>query len=126
MADVFECAIAAVAIKNICGRGKLSRRAVGLPLGPADLAVLRIPYHVARDQQIQVAVVVVIKKSCRTAPTTSLYAGLGRDVRKGTITIVVVQGVFSVVRDVEVGKAIIVVITDRYTHAVIAVTCVRQ
>jgi hypothetical protein len=38
----------------------------------------------------------------------------------------VVQGVFSVVGDVEVGKAIIVVIAYGHTHAVIAVTCVRE
>src|ERR1700724_2476087 len=48
LADVFECAITTVAIKNICGDWELSRRAVGLPLAAADLAVLRIPYHVAR------------------------------------------------------------------------------
>src|SRR5580693_8991881 len=123
LADVFECAIAAIAIKEICGRWELSWRAIGLPLAPAYFAVLRIPHHVARDQQIQVAVIVVIEKAGGAAPTASLHSGFGGDVFKGAVAIVVVQGIFSVVRDVQIGKTIVVVIADRYTHAVIAVTC---
>src|ERR1700733_16237284 len=126
LADVFECAIAAIAIKDICGRWELSWRAIGLPLAPAYLAVLRIPHHVARDQQIQMAVIVVIEKAGGAAPAASLPPGFGGDVCKSAIAIVVVEGVFSFVRDVQIGITIVVVIADRYTHAVISVTCVRQ
>src|SRR5271163_4850731 len=126
MADVFECAIAAIAIKDICGRRELSWRAIGLPLAPADLAVLCIPYHVTRYEQIQMAVVVVIEKAGGAAPTASLYTRLGGDVCKGAITIVVIQSILSVVRDVQIGKAIIVVIADRHAHAVVAVARIRQ
>src|SRR5580693_7023188 len=70
LADVFECAIAAVAIEDIRGRGEFGRRTVGLPLASANLAVLRVPEHVSRDEQVQVAVVVVIEEARGATPAS--------------------------------------------------------
>src|SRR5580704_12767848 len=67
-ADVLESAIAAIAVQNASGGRKCSRRAVSLPLVPADFAVLRVPEHITRHEQVEVPVVVVIKESSRTAP----------------------------------------------------------
>src|SRR5580700_11005210 len=77
LADVFECAIAAIAIKDVRGRGEFGRRTVRLPLASANLAVLRVPEHVSRDEQVQVAVVVVIEEARGTAPASRLHAGFG-------------------------------------------------
>ena len=70
LADVFECAVAAIAVKNIGGLREFGGRAVRLPLVAADLAVLGVPQHVAGDEQVEMAVVVVVEEPCGTAPAS--------------------------------------------------------
>ncbi len=125
LADVFKSAIAAIAVEEVRGRREFGGRAVCLPLVAANFAVLGVPYHVASDKQVEVTVVIVIEKSCRTAPATSFDARFSGHVCKGAVAIIVIQSVFSVVRYVEVGEAVVVVIADCYAHAVVAVARVR-
>ncbi len=68
------------------------------------------------------AVVVEVEKAGGAAPAAGFHSGLGGYIGKRAIPVVVVEGVLSVVRDVEVGKAVVVVIANRDAHAVIAVT----
>src|ERR1700678_3682948 len=126
LADVFESAIAAVAVRNIGGRREFAGRAVGLPFLAADLAGLGVPQHVPGNEQIQVAIVVVIEEPRRTGPATGRYAGFGSDVGEGAIAIIVIQDVFSVAGDVEIGKAVVIVVADRDADAVIAIASVGQ
>src|SRR5271170_4653863 len=120
LADVFECAIAAIAIKDIGRCREFGGRTVRLPFIAANLAVLRVPEHVARDEQVEVAVVIVINEAGGTAPAARLHACFGSYVGESAVAIIVVERIFSVVGYVEVGEAVIVVIADRHTHAVVA------
>ena len=63
LADIRECTVAVIVIKDARRRGKFLRRTVGVPLSAADLAVFRVPFHIAGDEQIQLAVVIVIEKT---------------------------------------------------------------
>src|SRR5580658_7544758 len=125
-ADVFEGAIAAIAIEDASGGGESAWRAVGLPFVAADFAVLRVPEHVTRDEKIEMAVVIVIEEAGRAAPASGRHAGLDGYIGESPIAIIVVERIFPVVGDVEVGIAVIVVIADGHAHAVVAVPCVRQ
>src|SRR5580658_5935983 len=125
-ADVFEGAIAAIAIEDASGGGESAWRAVGLPFVAADFAVLRVPEHVTRDEKIEMAVVIVIEEAGRAAPASGRYARFGRYIRESPVAIIVIERIFSVVGDVEVGIAVIVVIADGHSHAVISVACICQ
>ena len=126
LADILECAVAAVAIKNVGCSRELFRRTVGMPLAAAALAVFRIPFHVAGDKQIQLAVVVIIKETRRNRPASSTDTRLRGHVSKAAIPVVMVKNVLSIAGDVEVGIAIIIVVADRDSHAVVAVAGFRQ
>ena len=49
-----------------------------------------VPVHVARDEQIEVAVVVVIEESSRHRPAATCDACLRCHIRKGAVAIVAV------------------------------------
>src|SRR5579863_9929612 len=120
LTDVFEGAVAAIAIKNVGGLREFGGRAVRLPLVAADFAVLGVPEHVAGDEEVEMAVVIVIEEARRTAPASGFDARFGGYVGEGAVAIIVVEDIFSVVRDVEVGEAIVIVISDSDAHAVVA------
>src|SRR5438876_12246057 len=66
LANIRKRAIAIVVIKNV-GRGrKLFRWTVRMPLAAAALTVFGVPFHVPCDEQIQLAVIVVIENPAET------------------------------------------------------------
>src|SRR5580658_7343401 len=115
-ADVFEGAIAAIAIEDASGGGESAWRAVGLPFVAADFAVLRVPEHVTRDEKIEVAVIIVIEEAGRAAPASSCYSGLCGYVRESSVPVIVIERIFPVVGDVEIGIAVVIVIAHGHAH----------
>src|ERR1700722_14658682 len=55
---VLESSVAAVMVENVGRARKLARRTVGVAVPAAVLAVLRVPLHIASDEEIKLAVVV--------------------------------------------------------------------
>jgi hypothetical protein len=49
-------------VEKIGGGRKGFGRAIGSVIPVADLALLSVPFHVAGDEQVQVAVVVVVEE----------------------------------------------------------------
>src|SRR6267143_540894 len=126
LANVFEGAVAAIAIKKVGCSRKFARRAIGLPGSTAGLAVLGVPFHVAGNKKIEMAVIIVIEKTSRDGPATARDCCSGGDIGERSVAVVVIEDVLSVARDEEIGKAIIVVIADGDAHAVVTSAGVGQ
>ena len=126
MADVFERAIAAIAIKKIRRGREFDGRAVGSPGPAAGFAVFGVPFHVPSHKEIEMAVVIVIEEARGNRPAAARHACFFGDIGKGSVAIVVVQDIFSIARHEEVSKTIVIIVSDCHTHAVIARTCSRQ
>ena len=119
--DVRERAVAAVVEQQVGGRRVVvarravvghARQAVALPLGG------RAPVDVARHEEIEPAVRVVIEERGARAPAGSGDAGRRRHVAKAPAPVVLEQHVPPEVRDIQVGVAVVVVIAGRDAHAV--------
>ena len=93
--------------------------AVARLLLAAVAVVLEAPLHVARDEQIELAVVVVVEEPGARAPAAGRHAGPRGDVGERAVAVVAVERVAAVARDVEVGEAVVVVVADRHAHAVV-------
>ena len=100
---------------------------VGMAIGAiawlllAAVAVgLKAPLHVARDEQIELAVVVVVEEPRARAPPASrdTPARLGH-VGERAVAVVVIQRVAAVIRHVEIFEAVVVVVAHRDAHAVL-------
>src|SRR5208283_4126926 len=126
LADVLERAVATIVIEQISRSGKFTRWAVGLPTAAADLVVIGVPFHVTGHEEIQMAVVVVIEEARGTRPAPASDAGLGGHIGEGAIAIVVVQDILPVIRDKEVGIAIVVVVAYGHPYPVVAITHIGQ
>ena len=118
---VGECAVAAVAIEDIraAGESQWSTRnrdvvvaTVGRLTGPRRRR--RIEIHIVGDEQIEMAVAVVIQKAAARAPARSgsSDSGLFRDVGKRAVTVVVIEHVPAPVGDEQIVEAVVVVIAD--------------
>ena len=63
LADVLERTVAVIAIEKACGRGEFFGWTVGVPFATARLAVPRIPFHVAGNEQVKLSIIVIIEKA---------------------------------------------------------------
>ena len=93
------------------------RPVAGLLLA-AVTVVLKRPLHVARDEQIEAAVVVVVEEAGARAPAAARDTGPARHVAERTVTVVAIQRVAAVVGDVEIVEAVVVVVANGHAHAV--------
>src|ERR1700757_1298061 len=82
---------------------------------PSDRRVVGIELHVAWHKQIQQAIPIIVPPRWPRGPTAKSQAGFLRLISKCPIVIVVIKTVLSVIRDVDVRPAIIIVIA--YGHA---------
>ena len=117
--DVDERAVSAVAIEDVraageslrpAGHGDLVVAAVGRVAGPRRPG--RIEVHVARHEQVQMAVPVVVEKAAAGPPAVqrSRDPGLLGDVRERAVAVVAVEDVPPPVADEEVVEAVVVVV----------------
>ena len=84
-----------------------------IPVGP------EAPIHVASDEEVEPAVVVVVEEPGARAPSAGRHTGAFRDVGERAVAIVAIERVSAVVGDVEVCEAVVVVVADRDAHAVV-------
>src|SRR5216683_2966269 len=124
--DIFENAVAKIVIKNIFRPRQAAWAAhhrhafphAGGPLAGSGRGG-QIEIDVVGDEQIELAVAVVVNKGAAGAPGFSVAGNLGflADVGEGAVAVVVVEDVFAVVRDVEIFPAVVVVVADAYALA---------
>ena len=69
-------------------------------------------------EQVQLAIIVVVQKSCTGAPSAVSHTGPLRHIGEGPITVVVIQNVAKVGCYVQILIAVIVVIAGCYPSAV--------
>src|SRR5205085_2816030 len=89
----------------------------GLLLAAAAVGGER-PGHVARDEQVEQAVVVVVEEAGAGAPAAAANARPLRHVRKGAVAVVAIQRVAAIARQVQVGVTVVVVVGGGDAHAV--------
>ena len=81
----------------------------------------RRPFDVIGDNEIEPAVLVVIKPARAGGPSAFIGdAGFGGDVGESSVTVVVVENRAAVAGDVEIGVAVVVVIADGNALAVMS------
>src|ERR1039458_158886 len=89
----------------------------------APLIVLRSPLDVIGDHQVKPSILVEVKPSGAGGPLAFVRnARLGGDVGKRSVAIVVVQDGASIAGYVQVGIAVIIVVADSDTLAIVALT----
>src|ERR1700685_1866269 len=74
-----------------------------------------IEIHEAADKQIQPPVIVVIEPDSARRPSWSGDPGLLGNVCKGAVPVVVIQNALAVLRHIEIGKTVTVVIANRHS-----------
>src|SRR5260370_24334297 len=121
LADILESSITPVAIENAGGWRKLGWRTVGMPVPATNLVMVRIQFHVSSDEEIKMAVVIVIQKARGNRPAAGGYSSSLGYIRESAVAIVVVQDIFAVAGDVEIGETVIVIVAHGDAHAVVAV-----
>src|SRR5207248_4012399 len=125
--DIGECAIAIVVKQMIAFPRQTARAAHGETHAailacaqadstlPSDRRMVGIELHVTWHKQIQQAIPIIVAPSWPCGPTTKSDAGFLRHISKRSIVIVVIEAVLSVICNVDVRPAIIIVIA--YSHA---------
>ena len=72
---------------------------------------------VAGDEEVELAVAVVVSPGSTGGPVAEGYAGFGGDVGEGAVVVVMVEAVLAEVGDVEVRPAVVVVVGDGCAEA---------
>src|SRR6202043_3188380 len=99
--------ISTIVVEDAGCRAELARRAIHrFSNAAARFALFRSPIKIAGHEEIQMPVVIVIKKSGRGRPTAYSYFCLGRYVGEGPIAVVVVKDVSPEICDVDVWQSI--------------------
>src|ERR1043165_1084202 len=87
----------------------------------APLAKLRQMIHVkiniVRDEQVQFAVIVIIKKCSARRPTRSANTGLLSYISKAAVAVVVIQMVLSQASHKEIVKTVVIVVSNCHAHS---------
>ena len=78
-----------------------------------------VPIEISRDEQVELAIIVVIEESGRCRPAPRAHACFRGDIGEGSIAVVPVEDVAAVIGHVQIGEAIAVVVTGGHSHSVI-------
>src|ERR1700676_4620301 len=75
---------------------------------------MEVEVNVGCDEKIELAIAIVIDKSATGAPGLARtgYTGFSAHITEGTVAIVVVKNIFSVVGDVQVVESVVVVVAN--------------
>src|SRR6267154_4911655 len=96
-------------------------RAITRAMFAAPDIIFRRPFDVVGDEQIQPAILVVVEPSGTGRPSAQVGdSGFFGDVGKGPIAIVVIKDGAAVTRDVNIWEAVVVVVADGNTLAVMS------
>ena len=122
LGDIDEMA-AAIVTKQTVGHRPVRARAA-IVAGADRIAALPVgagcEVHVAGDEEIEIAVAVVVEEGGTGAPQRVADARLPRHVAERAVAVVVEQRRRAECRDEEVQVAVVVVVADRRAHAVAA------
>ena len=127
--NVGEGAVAVIVIQNVGDAVIVVGMTVGTVAGlllPAVAVGLETPIQVARNEDVELAVVVVIEEPGTRAPAAGCNTGCLGDIGKRAVSVVMVERVAAVSGHVDIFKAIVVVITDSHTHRVVVLLGSRQ
>src|SRR6266404_2543211 len=121
-ADVGESSIAVVVIKNVLAAVESRRTArdhdafVEAGTGFGNGRGLQVEIDVVGDEEIEVAVAIVVHESAAGVPALAVSgdARFFADVREGAVAVVVVENVFSEVGDEEIVGAVVVVVAHAH------------
>src|SRR5690606_14345189 len=118
--DVREATIAVVSEKPVGDRPVDGRHAVvQLSGGREATPVSRYgEVNVIGYKKIKIAVLVVVKKGSAGTPSLVVYSRILRDIRKGPVTIIPVENIGAEVGEIEIGKPVVIVITNCYSHSI--------
>src|SRR5262249_41421735 len=124
-ADVGERAVAVVVIKDILAAVEAGRAAsdcdalVKTRAGFRNGRGFQIKINVVGNEQIEVAVTIVVHKGAAGVPALACArkAGFFADFAERAVAVVVIENVFTEVRDEEVLEAVVVVVTNTDTLA---------
>src|SRR6516162_7886910 len=84
----------------------------------APEVVLRCPRDVICDDQIQLAVIVVVKPSRARRPTPSVFDScMSRYIFKSAVAVVVVQNATAIAEYEKIREPVVIVITHGHAHA---------
>src|ERR1017187_8395236 len=72
------------------------------------------------------AIIVVVEKSSRCRPSARFNARLLCYIGKRPIAIVMVEDVLSITCYVDIWIAIVVIVSDSHSHAIVTIACVGQ
>ena len=119
MRDIFKRAVAAIVPKTDGSTFVGFRRAVRFVFaveGAIEIA-LRRPLHIVADDEVQVAILVVVDPSGAGAEFfRSLHACFLRDIGEGAVAIVVKEAALAVRGDEKIVEAVIVVVPDGHSQ----------
>ncbi len=128
-AHVYESAISIIVKQMVALSGQAARpthqKAHATKLararGDSSLACNRrtvcVKLHITRYEQIQQAIVIIIAPSWSGGPSSECHSGFFSHVCKCSIMIVMVEAIFSKIRNVDVRPAIIIVIAHGHAKA---------
>ena len=78
----------------------------------AGWEIVPVPVDVAGNEEVEVAVTVVVAPGGRAGPVAELDAGLLGDISECAVMIVAIEAIFADVGDVDIGPAVVVEIGD--------------
>src|SRR5208282_1382151 len=118
LADVSEGAVAVV-MKQPTGHRRIDLRnavvAMAVLVNAARFVQFLAEVDEAADEEIEAAVVVIVEPNRAGGPAWRGYARLVCYVRKSAVAIVMVKNAAAVLRDVQIGIAVTIVIANGYT-----------
>src|ERR1035441_5994660 len=79
-------------------------------LGTGDRRIGQVQVNVSVHKEIQSPIAVVVAKGCACGPRADCDACFFRDIGKGSVVVVMVEAVLTVIGYIEVGPAVVVVI----------------
>src|SRR5215467_368421 len=79
--------------------------------------MIEIVVDIARYEEVQQAVAVVIAPGCSRGPAAERHTSLFGNIRERAVVIVVVEAVLAEVRDVDIGPAVVVVVGDGHAES---------
>src|SRR4029077_11096617 len=100
---------------------KLIRMAVSSITGfalTAENVGAEIPLHIARDDQIEPAIPIVVDETRARTPSAAAHARFGGNVGEAAVAVVVIKSVASQVGHEQINVAIVIVVTGGHAHAV--------
>src|SRR5207244_4777244 len=121
LGNIRKRSVSIVVIENVGHTFVIVRMAVSTisrPLLSAKAVGFEAPVHITCDEEIELAVVVVIEEPCAGAPAACTDSGFSGHVSKRSVSIVVIQGVSSIPCYIDIFETIVVVVSDSDTHAI--------